>query len=224
MMRETDEADRATPCIHTALVDDQPIFRLGLRTLLDRDPGVAVMAEASNVEDALAEAGRILFDVAIVGMQPPITSGILLASELRRIQPGCKILGLSASAEPVWVAELLRAGASGVVMKTQPLGDIVDAVRQIATGARYLPPSMSPARVDDFLANAAVWPLDRLTRREREVFELLVAGHSNERIASELFVARRTIETHRQHIMRKLDVRSLLELARLAVVHGITPL
>lgn len=211
----------ATTCIRTALVDDHPLFRLGLRTLLDRDPQITVTADVGSSVQALAVASELPFDVAIIDLLLPVAGGVALTSELRRLQPSCKVLGLSMVDEPMRIAEMLRAGASGFALKSQPLDEIVDAIKVIAKGERYLPASVSRDRVDSLLTDADAWPLERLTHREREVFELLVAGHSNENIATRLFIARRTVETHRQHITRKLGARSMVDLVRIAVQHGV---
>ncbi|MDQ3364103.1 MAG: response regulator transcription factor [Myxococcota bacterium] len=207
--------------IRAVLVDDHPLFRLGLRTLLDRDPEIWVTADVGSSAQALELAATTRLDVAIIDLLLPGTGGVALTGELRRLQPTCKILGLSMIDEPMRIAEMLRAGASGFALKSQPLDDIVSAIKMVATGTRYLPATVSHDRVDTLLSDADAWPLERLTHREREVFELLVAGYSNESIATRLFIARRTVETHRQHITRKLGARSMVDLVRIAVQHGV---
>ncbi|MBA3394943.1 MAG: response regulator transcription factor [Deltaproteobacteria bacterium] len=204
------------------LVDEHPAFRLGVRTLLEHDAALSVTADVGSQREAMAYAREPAFDLAIVGELTPVVAGVELTVGLREHWPACKILGLTATEEPIQIAALLRAGASGVALKAQALGEIHEAVTAVSQGTRYLPPSVSVERIDQLLAHDANRRLERLTTREREVFELLVAGHSNESIASKLFIARRTVETHRQHITRKLEVHSLLELVRLAVRHGIT--
>lgn len=221
-MHDEFETTKPPECIRAALVDDQPVCRLGLRTLIDREPSLAVAAEASSLEQALAVAAEVDFDVAIVSLLSPMALGMTFSSALRRLQPSCRILGLSDVDAPLRIAEVIRAGASGFALKSQPAEELVEAVCTVATGRRYLPPTVPAQQIDDLLADAGAWPLDRLTHREREVFELLVLGHSNDRVASQLFIARRTVETHRQHITRKLQVHSIVELVRLAVHHGIT--
>ncbi len=207
--------------IRAVLVDDHPLFRLGLRTLLDRDPEICVTADVGSSAQALELASTTPLDVAIIDLLLPGTGGVALTVELRRLRPACKVLGLSMIDEPMRIAEMLRAGASGFALKSQPLDDIVSAIKMVTTGLRYLPATVSHDRVDTLLNDADAWPLERLTHREREVFELLVAGYSNESIATRLFIARRTVETHRQHITRKLGARSMVDLVRIAVQHGV---
>jgi DNA-binding NarL/FixJ family response regulator len=203
-----------------AIIDDHPLFRQGLAMALQREPDLEVVAEAGNASDALELARRMTFDAAIVDILMPTTSGITLTSELHELQPSCAVLGLSVIDEPCLIADMLRAHASGFALKTQTTADIVDAIRQVLGGLRYLPPSVSRDAVEAELAGTPAHPLGRLTRREREVFELIIRGHSNDEVATKLFIARRTVETHRQRIMKKLSAHSVAQLQRIAALHG----
>jgi DNA-binding NarL/FixJ family response regulator len=122
--------------------------------------------------------------------------------------------------DPGLIADMLRAHACGFAIKTQSVADIVDAIRQVLGGLRYLPPGVSRDAIEAELAGTAVQPLERLTRREREVFELLIRGHSNDEVATRLFISRRTVETHRQRVMKKLSAHSIVQMQRLAARHG----
>jgi DNA-binding NarL/FixJ family response regulator len=115
---------------------------------------------------------------------------------------------------------MLRAHACGYALKTQPVDEIIEAIRQVLGGCRYLPPTVSADAVDAELASDPADPLRRLTRREREVFELLIRGNSNDEIAIRLIIARRTVETHRQRIMGKLSAHSIVQMQRVAARHG----
>ncbi len=150
----------------------------------------------------------------------PTTSGISLTSELFELQPRCRVLGLSVIDDPGLIADMLRAHACGFAVKTQPIAEIVDALRQVLGGLRYLPPGVSRNAVDAELADTRAHPFRRLTRREREVFELLIRGHSNDEIATKLLISRRTAETHRQRIMNKLSAHSIAQMQRIAALHG----
>ena len=130
------------------------------------------------------------------------------------------MLGLSAVDEPAVIADMLRAGARGFALKSQPMEEIVGALRQILDGARYLPPSIAHDAVDAELAETASRPLERMTLREREVFELVIRGLSNDEIATRLFISPRTAESHRHRIMKKLSGHSIPQLQRLAAVHS----
>jgi DNA-binding NarL/FixJ family response regulator len=203
-----------------ALVDDHPLFRTGLAVAVQREPDLMVVAEAGDAAEALELARTHPFDVAVVDVLMPAVSGITLTSELYELQPQCRVLGLSVIDEPCLIADMLRARACGFALKTQPTEEIVDAIRQVLGGLRYLPPSISRDAVDGELAETPSHPLERLTRREREVFELIIRGHSNDEVATKLYIARRTVETHRQRIMKKLSAHSVSQMQRIAALHG----
>jgi len=203
-----------------ALVDDHPLFRQGLAVALRHEPDLVVVGEAGNAEEALALARRVAIDVAIVDMLMPTTSGIGLSSELFELQPRCRVLILSVIDDPGLIADVLRAHACGYALKTQDTAEIVDAIRQVLGGLRYLPPMVSRDAIEEELAANVRQPLERLTRREREVFELLIRGHSNDEIATALAISRRTVETHRQRVMNKLSAHSVVKMQRIAARHG----
>jgi DNA-binding NarL/FixJ family response regulator len=206
--------------VKVAVVDDHPLFRQGLSVALRAEPGFEVIGEANDAREALALAEQQAIDVAIVDVLMPYLSGISLASELYERQPNCRVLGLSVIDEPGLIADMLRAHACGFALKTQPVVEIIDAIRQVLGGLRYLPPRVSADAIDEKLQRTMTDPLQRLTRREREVFELLIRGHSNDEIATQLFIARRTVETHRQRVMNKLSAHSIIHMQRIAARHG----
>jgi DNA-binding NarL/FixJ family response regulator len=202
------------------LVDDHPLFREGLAVAIGRERDLEVAAEVGSAAEAIELAKRITIDIAVVDILMPITSGLSLTSELYDLQPNCRVLGLSSIDEPGIIADMLRAHASGFALKMQPIAEIVDAIRQVLGGLRYLPPVVSRDAVDAELAGAKKHPLGALTAREREVFELLIRGHSNDEVAVRLEIARRTVETHRQRIMNKLSANTIAQMQRLAARFG----
>ncbi len=202
-----------------AMIDDHPLFREGLRAVFERDPELIVAIDTGSPREALAHAEREKIDIAVVDLLLPDISGIELIAELRRLQPECLVLALSMLDLPLRIAEALRAGASGYAHKSQAPSEILEALHCVLGQVRYLPPSVPVAQVDELLATE--WPLDRLTSREREVFSLLVEGCSNDDIATRLFIARRTVETHRHHVMHKLNARNVVDLVHVAIRHGI---
>ena len=202
------------------LVEDHPLFRRGLAVTLAREPDLEIAAEAATAAQAIELAQTLDVDVAVVDLLMPTRSGLSLTSELHELRPTCKILGLSVIDDPIVIADMLRAGAAGHALKTQPSTEIIDAIRQVSSGIRYLAPSISHDAVNANLNANGSRPLERLTRREREVFELLIRGYSNDEIATNLFISRRTVETHRQRITRKLSAHSIPELQRLAARYG----
>lgn len=206
--------------IRVGLIDDHPVFRRGLASVLSREPNLEVVGEASNAQEAFELARQTQLHVAVVDLLMPTISGISLASELYELQPSCRVLALSVIDEPGIIADMLRARACGYALKTQPVEQIIDAIRHVVGGVRYLPPTVSSDQIETELAGTPSHPFSRLTRREREVFELLIRGNSNDEIAGRLFIARRTVETHRQRIMHKLSAHSVVQMQRLAARHG----
>ncbi|MEO6773994.1 MAG: response regulator transcription factor [Kofleriaceae bacterium] len=205
--------------VRVAVIDDHPLFRTGLAAVL-RAHDFDVVGEAGNAEQARALVVAGAVDVAIVDVLMPAVSGLTIALEIHEAAPQCRIIGLSASDEPGLIADMLRAGASGFVLKTQTSEEIADAIRQVTAGLRYLPPTVSRDKIDGELAISTAAPLAVLTRREREIFELVIRGHSNAEISARLFISQRTVETHRQRVTKKLSARSMIELQRIAARHG----
>ncbi|HTR52375.1 MAG TPA: response regulator transcription factor [Kofleriaceae bacterium] len=206
--------------IQVCLIDDHPLFRQGLATVLGREPNIEIVGEASRAQEALDLARRTNVDVAVVDILMPGLSGISLTSELLDLRPECRVLALSVIDEPGIIADTVRAGAWGYALKIQPVEEIVEAIRQLVGGVRYLPPAVATDRIEAELASTPQRPFSRLTKREREVFELLIRGYSNDEIATRLFIARRTVETHRHRVMHKLSTHSVAQMQRLAARHG----
>jgi DNA-binding NarL/FixJ family response regulator len=203
-----------------AVVDDHPLFRQGLVVALRSDTDFEIVGEAGSAQEALELVDRVQVDIAVVDILMPGVSGITLATELHERQPTCRVLGLSVIDEPGLIADMLRAHACGFALKTQPVAEIIEAIRQVLGGLRYLPPTVSRDAVEAELDREAMRPLQRLTKREREIFELLIRGYSNDDISTRLFIARRTVETHRQRIMNKLSAHSIVQMQRLAARYG----
>lgn len=202
------------------LVDDHPLFRTGLAVVLTREPDLEVIGEAGNASEALELARRLEIDIAVVDVLMPLISGITLSIELHEVRPQCRVLGLSVVDDPGVIADMLRVGASGFALKTQPVDEVIEAIRQALHDVRYLPPGVSHEEIHAELGSAGRQPLACLTPREREVFELLIRGHCNDEIAAQLFIARRTVETHRQRIVKKLSAHSLVQMQRIAARYG----
>jgi DNA-binding NarL/FixJ family response regulator len=203
------------------IVDDHPLFRVGLRALLECDSTLTVVADVATAAEALEVARATSLEIAIVDVVLPAVSGATLTAELRHLQPACKILAVSMLHNNTRIAEMLRAGANGFANKTQPPDALVAAVRFVLGGIRYLPPTVSSEAIDAVINDQNAWPLEQLTAREREVFELIVEGCSTDEIASRLVIARRTVEAHRYRVMHKLAARSVVDLVHVATRYGI---
>lgn len=194
------------------VVDRHPLLRAGLCTVLSRE-GLVVAAEASTLEEALAVQVDGAVDLAVA-------SEVETLKGLRSKDPTLAILALADPDEPVRIVELVRAGANSFAHKSQPILEIVEAIHETLATRRYIAPSMRAA-VESMLASNAKLPADRLTGREREVFGLLVRGYSNGKVSTELGIAPRTVETHRQRVLKKLDAHSVADLVRLAAKWGV---
>jgi DNA-binding NarL/FixJ family response regulator len=201
------------------LVDDHPVFREGLAAVLDREPDFEIVGQAAGVAEALELVPRVLPNLIVVDLvlRTGNGDGVELTRALRE-RTEARILGLSVIEEPTRIAELLHAGALGFACKTQPVTELIDALRTIASGARYVPPSLRPEV--ELLARAATLPYETLTPRERDVLALLLQGLTNDQIATRMFISPRTVDTHRQRVMGKLGVHSIVDLLRLAARRG----
>jgi len=204
------------------LVEDHAVFRTALRELLAvRDPALQVVAEAATAQDAWRLADQHRPDVTIMDLVLRGESGVSATRELCRRQRGSRVLVLTAIDNPSFVRESFAAGARGYALKEQTAEEIVGAVRVVASGMRYLPPHFDPELISEGKQAAQADGLfGQLSAREREIFDLVVAGHGNQRIAAELFISVKTVETHRARINRKLGVHSGVELVRFAALHG----
>jgi DNA-binding NarL/FixJ family response regulator len=204
--------------IDVVLVDDHVLFREGLRALLGGHGDIAVVASAGD-----AREGKQLLDehpaaLAIVDVALPGQGGLPLVRDLKRDDPRRRVLVLSMHSHLDVVADAFDHGADGYALKTLPPAELVRAVQLVAEGGRYVAPGLEGAA-----GNGHGMPLGllrALSRREREIFDLLVRGDRNRDIAQNLFISVKTVETHRTRIMRKLEVHNIGELVRLAVRHG----
>ena len=207
------------------IVDDHRLFREGLISVLSGEPDFKLAGEAGNAHDALNLFSTDLPDVLLLDIALPGTSGIACARELLRRDPHARILALSMMVDEEHVAQALEAGILGYAAKDQSSAELFQAIRTVAQGKGYLSPLVSRTVIEDYMrlrrGGQPPGPLATLTAREREIFDLTVVGHSTQRIARELFISPRTVETHRGRIMRKLNVHSAAGLVRYAALHGL---
>ena len=209
------------------LADDHHVVRQGLRALLEAEPGFSVVAEAADGLAAADLAERLQPNVLVLDLMMPCLSGLEVARQVRRLSPQTRVVVLSMHANEAYVLEALRNGVAGYVLKESTAADLVQAVREAVAGRRYLSPPLSERAIEVYVQRAqATIPdiYETLTSREREVLHLVAEGYSNADIAARLSITRRTAETHRARVMRKLGLRNQAELIRYALRRGILPM
>jgi len=209
------------------LVDDHPIFREGLRSLIERSELGSVVGEAGNGAEALDLAGQLNPDLVIMDLTMPVMNGIDATREITGRYPGTRVLVLSMESDRFFVVEVLKAGATGYLLKDTAFAELSDAISTVADGETYLPRKISTLLVKDFLQcipENMTLVYQNLTAREREVLQLVADGKSIKEIAYQLGVSPKTVENQRQAIMQKLQLFSIAELTKYAVRHGLSSL
>jgi two-component system, NarL family, response regulator NreC len=207
--------------IRVVLVDDHAVVRSGLRLLLDAQDDIEVVGEGGNAQDAVFRARALEPDVMLLDVVMPGESGVEVLPKLLKESPDTKVLVLSMQDDPSYVREAFAAGAKGYVLKEAADEEVVSAVREVASGASYVHPTLGARLVAADAAERAAAQADPLSEREREVLRLLALGHTNQEIAGMLYISVRTAESHRAHIMQKLRLSSRAELVRYALAHGL---
>jgi len=207
--------------IRAVVVDDHAVVRSGIRLLLEREDDLEVVGEAGNGKDAIFAVRALKPDVILLDVVMPRESGIDVLPSLLRESPQTKVLVLSMQDDPRYVREAFAAGASGYLLKEAADEEVVTAVREIASGGRYVHPALGARMVTAEAEARAAAEADPLSEREREVLRLLALGHTNQEIAKMLYISVRTAETHRAHIMQKLRISTRAELVRYALAQGL---
>ena len=209
--------------IRVLVADDQSMVRAGFRMLLGSEDDIEVVAEAENGLEAVDKAARFGPTVVLMDIRMPELDGLQATRRIVEADPDARILILTTFDLDDYVYEALAAGASGFVLKDDPPEQLLAAIRTVAAGDALLSPAVTKRVIKEFSRIQRPEPpqgLDELTEREREIFELLIRGNSNDEIATRLFIARRTVETHRQRIMNKLSAHSIVQMQRIAARHG----
>ena len=208
--------------IRILLVEDHEVMRAALRSLLDSNEEFVVVGEADNGREMLALIEKAVPDVVVMDINMPELNGIEATRQLSNRFPHVKVLGLSIHVKGRMVSEMLKAGAVGYVPKTGAARELLDAIRTVMRGKVYISPEVLGDLVET-RAHAASGEdaFMKLTDREREVLQLLAEGDSTKEIADKLCLSVPTVHTHRQHIMQKLNARSIADLVRYAIREGI---
>src|SRR5687768_12675597 len=208
------------------LADDHTVVRQGLRKVLEERPDWEVVAEAGDGRDAVRQAEQLKPDVAILDVAMPLLNGIEATRQIARRVPGTRILVLSMHADEAYVAQILQAGATGYLLKDSADVDLLQAVAAVSQGKSFFSPAIARVMLDDYVRQrggekGAVDRYESLSEREREIFQLVAEAKTNKEIAALLNVSPSTVETHRAHIMEKLDLHSAAEIVLYAVRRGV---
>lgn len=209
--------------VRIVLADDHPIVREGLKLLMNAQPDMQVVGEAADGEAALRAVKELSPDVLVTDLSMPFMMGHEVAERVRRAHPMVKILALTVHEERVYLTRLLRAGASGYVLKRAAPAELVRAVRAVAAGGTYIDPSVAGAVVEGYLgveSEPARQPPIALSDREREVLVRIARGFSNKEIAAELGLSVKTVETYKARMSEKLGLRSRVDIVRYASDQG----
>lgn len=213
--------------IRIIIADDHKIVRNGLRSLIEKELDIEVIAEADNGRSVVRFALELAPDVVIMDIAMPDLNGIEATRQIIAALPVTKVIALSMHADKRYVMEMLKAGASAYVLKDNAYEELARAIRTVLGNHTYLSPQVAEIVICDYVklaqtANDSVFSV--LSAREREVLQLLAEGKSTVQIAESLYISVKTVETYRQHIMEKLNIRSIAELTKYAIREGLTTL
>lgn len=209
------------------LADDHNIVRQGLRALLQSEPHFRLIGEASDGIEAVRLAERLKPDVLITDVMMPGLNGLEVTRQVTKMLPRTRVIILSMYTNDAYVLEALKNGALGYVLKDSQAADLIQAVKEVLAGNRYLSPPLSERALELYLRKVESVPEDPyelLTSREREVLQLVAEGRTSAEIAGRLFISPRTAEGHRANLMRKLGLQTNADLIRLALKRGILPM
>jgi two-component system, NarL family, response regulator NreC len=209
------------------LADDHKITRQGLRSLLEKQKDIEVVAEADNGRAAVRLADELGPDIIIMDVTMPDLNGVEATKQILSKSPDIKIIALSMHSDAIFVTEMLKSGASGYLLKDCAFEELTRAIRTVADDKTYLSPAISGVVVEDYihrLTSTDITGPDILTDREKEVVQLMAEGNSTKEIALKLHISVKTVETHRRQVMNKLDIHNVAELTKYAIRKGITSL
>lgn len=206
------------------LVDDHETFRIGLRSVIESNAAYQVVAEAASVREALRRLDETPFDVLVVDLTMPGSNGLAMIREMRRLKRPERVLVLTMHVSADVAAEAFTAGALGFASKADSAQSLREAIDAVVRGERHVATSLPLKAIDEFLrrrprSSDTLGPLAVLSPREREIFELLTRGYSQEQIGTELSISAKTVDTHQTRVFRKLHVHSRFELLRFAFRH-----
>jgi DNA-binding NarL/FixJ family response regulator len=211
--------------IRVLVVDDHPVVRKGLTSCLDHYGQVAIVGEAADGQEAVRKAKELLPDLVLMDIDMPRMSGLTAADTLRKENPKIKVLILSMYGDSDYVMRILQSGARGFILKQAPTDQLIKAIETINSGETFFSPDVARVAINQFVRGGGEGPqAGQVSNREREVLIAIAEGLSNKEIACRLGVGVRTVETHRERIMRKLNIHSVAGLTKFAISKGLVPL
>jgi DNA-binding NarL/FixJ family response regulator len=213
--------------IRIVIADDHTLMREGLSSLLNQQPNIQVIGQATNGREAVQLAERENPDVVVMDVSMPDLNGIDATRQIISRSPKTKVIALSMHSDRQFVAEMFRAGARGYLLKDSAFEELASAITRVAKDETYIAPRISGFNMEDYTRTADKAELllsPRLSEREREVLQMMAEGKGTKEIAADLHLSAKTIETHRQHLMEKLDMYSVAELTKFAIREGLTTL
>lgn len=210
--------------ITVLLADDHPVVRNGLRAFIGKVRHLQLIGEATNGSEALDLALKLSPDILLMDISMPEMDGLVVAERLRKEAPEVKVIILSMHSSREYVTRIVQAGARGYVLKNAPSDELLHAIDAVASGEAFFSPDVARLVLNQYVNDSGETPLAKLTAREREVLVLIAGGGSNKEIATQLKLGVRTVETHRERVMRKLDIHSVAGLTKFAIAHGLSSL
>ncbi len=214
--------------IKVFLADDHAVVRDGLRLIMESQGDIIVVGEADNGRQAVRQVRNLAVDVVIMDVAMPALNGIEATYQIRETCPSTQVVILSMHSSAEHIFRALKAGAKGYLLKESAGQEVVDAVRAVHAGHRYLCQKIAGDMIDDYVrqrqATTDRSPLQRLSSREREILQLVVEGKTSAEIAEILYISPKTVETYRSRLMQKLDIHDLPSLVKFAIQHGLTSL
>ena len=213
--------------IRVLLADDHAVVRDGLRYLLEAQGDIAVVGGAANGRLAVQQAQQLAPDIVVMDIAMPELNGIDATQQIREVSPATQVIILSMHSTAEHIRHALQAGAQGYLLKESAGTEVVDAVRAVHAGRRYLSQKITETVIDDYVLQRAAdqveEPLARLSAREREILQLVAEGKTSAQIANILHLSPKSVETYRSRLMRKLDIGDVAGLVKFAIQHGLTP-
>jgi len=210
------------------LVDDHTIVRQGLKALLDAHTGFTIVGEAENGREAVKKAQELNPDIVIMDIAMPVLNGLEATRQIKRALPDTKVLALTMYNDEEYVFQILKSGASGYLIKETAANELIAAILSLQKGNPFFSPSISRKIMESYLNEdedkKSKGESDKLTNREKEVLQLIAEGYTNNEIANLMNISVKTVETHRAHVMSKLDIHDVAGLIKYAIKKGLVVL